>query len=169
MFSDHQDTHVPPHLTLYSQMSGSSVFHFLPVLVGPVMARSWSPDGELSNMSFENAAILAEAGVPLGFTGGFEGYVPKVRVVLWEAAVAAANGLGAERALHALTLGGATAVGREPWGATELCSPRCRLPVRCGGRRRRGETVGARRGVGRAGEQCACERGGEHPHLASGR
>ena len=82
-------------------------------LVGPVMARSWSPDGELSNMSFENAAILAEAGVPLGFTGGFEGYVPKVRVVLWEAAVAAANGLGAERALHALTLGGATAVGVE--------------------------------------------------------
>ena len=30
----HQDVHVPPHFTLYNQVSGFSVFHFLPLLVG---------------------------------------------------------------------------------------------------------------------------------------
>jgi len=32
--SYHQDTHIFPHLTMYQQSSGYSVFHFLPVLVG---------------------------------------------------------------------------------------------------------------------------------------
>merc|ERR1719356_196078 len=32
--SYHQDTHVPPHFTLYNQVSGVSLFHFLPLLVG---------------------------------------------------------------------------------------------------------------------------------------
>ena len=32
--SYHQDTHVPPQITLYNQTSGQSVFHFLPMLVG---------------------------------------------------------------------------------------------------------------------------------------
>jgi imidazolonepropionase-like amidohydrolase len=85
----------------------------VPVLVGPVMARSWGMDGERANASYENAALMADVGVPIGFTGGFEGYVPKVRVVLWEAAIAAANGLGSERALEALTLGGARIVGQD--------------------------------------------------------
>jgi imidazolonepropionase-like amidohydrolase len=78
----------------------------VPVLIGPVMARSWR-DGEQRNSNFENAALLANAGVPVAFMSGYEGYVPKVRVVLFEAAVAAANGLGAERTLRALTLGAA--------------------------------------------------------------
>ncbi|MFT4626037.1 MAG: imidazolonepropionase-like amidohydrolase [Myxococcota bacterium] len=78
----------------------------VPVLVGPVMARSWR-DGEQRNSAFDNAAILADAGVPVAFLSGHEGYVPKVRVVLWEAAIAGANGLGAERTLEALTLGAA--------------------------------------------------------------
>jgi len=30
----HQDVHVPAHFTLYNQLSGCSVFHFLPLLVG---------------------------------------------------------------------------------------------------------------------------------------
>ena len=30
----HQDIHVPPHFTLYNQLSGVSTFHFLPLLVG---------------------------------------------------------------------------------------------------------------------------------------
>lgn len=34
----HQDTHITPHFTLYSQTSGCSVFHFLPVLVGLYVA-----------------------------------------------------------------------------------------------------------------------------------
>ena len=32
--SYHQDTHVPPHFTLYNQVSGVSLFHFLPPLLG---------------------------------------------------------------------------------------------------------------------------------------
>lgn len=32
--SYHQDTHVPPHFTMYNQVSGVSLFHFLPLLVG---------------------------------------------------------------------------------------------------------------------------------------
>lgn len=32
--SYHQDTHVPPHFTIYNQVSGFSLFHFLPLLVG---------------------------------------------------------------------------------------------------------------------------------------
>lgn len=32
--SYHQDTHVPPHFTIYNQVSGFSMFHFLPLLVG---------------------------------------------------------------------------------------------------------------------------------------
>ena len=82
----------------------------VPVLVGPVMARSWRP-GEQRNSSFETAAVLADAGVTVGFLSGHEGYVPKVRVVLWEAAIAAANGLGPERTLQALTLDAARILG----------------------------------------------------------
>lgn len=81
------------------------------VLVGPVMVRNFGLDSEVANASFENAALLAEAGVPIAFTGGFEGYVPKVRVVLWEAAIAAANRLGPERALEALTYAPAAFLG----------------------------------------------------------
>ena len=84
----------------------------VPVLVGPVMVRSGSAS-ETSNATFENAKLLADVGISIGFTSGYEGYVPKVRVVLWEAAIAAANGLGAERALHALTLGPATIWGQD--------------------------------------------------------
>jgi imidazolonepropionase-like amidohydrolase len=74
-----------------------------PVLVGPVMSRSWR-DGEQRNSNFENAGLLRDAGIEVAFMSGYEGYVPKVRVVLWEAAIAAANGLGPERTLEALTL-----------------------------------------------------------------
>jgi len=82
----------------------------IPVLVGPVMARSWR-EGEQRNSSFSCAGVLADAGVQVGFMSGYEGYVPKVRVVLWEAAVAGANGLGPERTLQALTLDAARILG----------------------------------------------------------
>lgn len=84
----------------------------VPVLIGPVMVRSWGVS-ETSNASFENAALLSDVGIPIGFTSGFEGYVPKVRVVLWEAAIAATNRLGPDRALHGLTLGAATIWGQQ--------------------------------------------------------
>ena len=82
----------------------------VPVLIGPVMARSWR-DGEQRNSSFEAAAVLADAGVTVGFMSGYEGYVPKVRVVLFEAAIAAANGLGFSRTLRSLTLDAAGILG----------------------------------------------------------
>ena len=81
----------------------------VPVHVGPVMQRLGAI--ETLNASFENAAILADAGVPITFRSGFEAYVPKTRVVLFEAAVAAAYGLGTERALRALTVDAARTLG----------------------------------------------------------
>jgi imidazolonepropionase-like amidohydrolase len=80
-----------------------------PVLLGPVMERPGPI--ETLNASFENAARLAEAGVRIAIRSGFEGYVPKNRVVLFEAAIAAANGLGPEAALRAITLGAAEVLG----------------------------------------------------------
>lgn len=82
----------------------------VPVVVGPVMLRGWR-QGEQANASFANAAALADSGVVVGLMSGYEGYVPKVRVILWEAAIAAANGLGPQRALEALTLHNATILG----------------------------------------------------------
>jgi imidazolonepropionase-like amidohydrolase len=82
----------------------------VPVIVGPVMGRSWSDD-EGHDRSFANAAILVDAGIPIAFSSGYESYVPKVRVVLWEAAIAATNGLGRDRTIEVLTLGAARILG----------------------------------------------------------
>ncbi len=76
----------------------------VPVLLHPTMSR-------VRNGSYETAATLADAGIPFAIQTGFEGYVPKSRVLLWEAAIAAANGLGRERALEAVTLGAARILG----------------------------------------------------------
>ncbi len=76
----------------------------VPVLIHPTMSR-------VRNGSFETAASLADAGIPFAIQTGFEGYVPKSRVLLWEAGVAAANGLGMERALEAITLSPARILG----------------------------------------------------------
>ena len=75
-----------------------------PVVLHPPMSR-------VRNGSFETGARLAEAGIPFAIQTGFEDYVPKTRVLLWEAAIAAANGLGRERALEAVTLGAARILG----------------------------------------------------------
>jgi imidazolonepropionase-like amidohydrolase len=78
--------------------------HQIPVLVGPVMARQWSSLGETHDGTFENAALLVQAGIRVGMMTGYEAYVPKVRVVGWEAAIAATNGLGFDGALASATL-----------------------------------------------------------------
>jgi imidazolonepropionase-like amidohydrolase len=78
------------------------------VIVHPTMARH---GGELENASFETASVLRQAGVPVALQTGFEGYVPKVRVLLFEAAVTAANGLGLEGALAASTIDAAKLLG----------------------------------------------------------
>jgi len=80
----------------------------VPVIVHPTMYRSY---GETENLSFETAAQLRAAGIPVALQSGFEGYVPKTRVLLFEAAVAAANGLGFEGALAASTIDAARILG----------------------------------------------------------
>lgn len=80
----------------------------IPVIIHPTMIR---PFGEAKNSSFETAGKLHEAGIPLAFQSGFEGYVPKTRVAKFEAAIAAANGLGMENALYAMTQGAAAILG----------------------------------------------------------
>jgi imidazolonepropionase-like amidohydrolase len=72
----------------------------VPVIIHPPMLR---PGGELKNISFETPARLIEAGIPVVFQSGFEDYVPKTRVVLWEAAMAAAHGVTFEQALARIT------------------------------------------------------------------
>jgi imidazolonepropionase-like amidohydrolase len=71
------------------------------------------PNGEAQNLSYETPAKLNELGIAFAFTSGYEGYVPKVRVVLMEAAVAVANGLSDADALNGLTLGAAKLLGIE--------------------------------------------------------
>ena len=81
----------------------------VPVIVHPSMQRISSL--ETSNTSLENAAILADAGIRIALQSGFESYVPKTRIILFEAAIAMVNGLGFERALRAITLDAAQILG----------------------------------------------------------
>lgn len=80
----------------------------VPVILHPTMMRA---GGEVRNASMETAAILAQAGIPFAIQSGYEGYVPKTRVVLFEAAVAVASGLDRERALAAITIDAARILG----------------------------------------------------------
>lgn len=59
-----------------------------PVIVHATMARA---GGQTENLSMDNASILREAGIPVALQSGYEAYVPKTRIVLFEAAMAAAN------------------------------------------------------------------------------
>ncbi|MGH2568945.1 MAG: amidohydrolase family protein, partial [Bacteroidota bacterium] len=73
----------------------------VPVILHPTMVRT---GGDTRNASMETAAILKKAGIPIALQSGFESYVPKTRVVLFEAALAAANGLTFNNALAAITI-----------------------------------------------------------------
>jgi imidazolonepropionase-like amidohydrolase len=73
----------------------------VPCLLGPVMQRFESL--ETANATFENPAILKRAGIPVALMTGYEAYVPKNRILLFEAGIAAANGLGMEEALRTVT------------------------------------------------------------------
>ncbi len=80
----------------------------VPVILHPTMVR---PRGETVNATLETAARLHAAGIPFAFQSGFESYVPKTRVVLFEAAMAVANGLPRVAALEALTIQAARILG----------------------------------------------------------
>lgn len=75
----------------------------VPVIVHPTMQRVAS-SMETIHSYLGNAASLADRGAFVTIGTGFEGYVPKSRVLRYEMAVAAVNGLGRERALKAVTL-----------------------------------------------------------------
>lgn len=80
------------------------------VIVHATMLRS---RGETENLSFETASNLVEAGILTAIQGGYEAYVPKSRLVLFEAGVAAAHGLGFDNALRSITLDAARILGIE--------------------------------------------------------
>jgi imidazolonepropionase-like amidohydrolase len=70
-----------------------------------VHATMIGPDGENANVTMENAAILTKAGIPVSIESGYEAYVPKTRVILFEAAVATGRGgLSFDDALRAITI-----------------------------------------------------------------
>jgi imidazolonepropionase-like amidohydrolase len=82
----------------------------VPVIVHPTMFRA---GGDTENLSMETPATLKKAGVLVALQSGYESYVPKTRVVLWEAAEAAANGLEFEQALSLVTIDAARILGIE--------------------------------------------------------
>ena len=73
----------------------------VPVIVHPTMMRAFE---ETENASFETASKLITAGISVALQSGYEAYVPKTRVVLFEAGYAAAHGLSFEQALGAITI-----------------------------------------------------------------
>ncbi len=81
----------------------------IPVLLHPTMTRYV---GEAANGSYATAKTLRDAGVPFAIQSGYEAYVPKVRVILFEAAIAAGpGGLGRDDALRAITISAAEILG----------------------------------------------------------
>lgn len=69
----------------------------------PMMVRAWGPTAPFANASFETPRLLLEAGIPMAQQSGFEDYVPKVRVLPLEAAIAGRWGLSWEDNLASIT------------------------------------------------------------------
>lgn len=78
------------------------------VVLHPTMTRQF---GDYANASFTTAAALREAGIPFALQSGYEAYVPKTRVVLWEAGFAVGHGLAFEDALRTVTIDAARIIG----------------------------------------------------------
>jgi len=96
---------VKPILSLATEayrMAESLADRKTPVIVHPTMQRPSSI--ETFNGILGNASVLAQHNVPIAISTAFEGYVPKTRVLRYEAAIAAVNGLGVDAALRAITL-----------------------------------------------------------------
>ena len=81
----------------------------VPVIVHPTMQRPSSL--ETFNGCLGNAATLAARKIPIAIGTAFEGYVPKTRVLRYEAAIAMVNGLGFDGALKSVTLDAARLLG----------------------------------------------------------
>lgn len=80
----------------------------VPVILHPTMARH---GGSMKSASFTTLGVLHGAGIPAALQSGYEGYVPKTRVPLFEAAVATGYGSTRADALAAITINAARIVG----------------------------------------------------------
>jgi len=80
----------------------------VPVLLHPTMARAVR---DARNLAMDTAATLAAVGLEFAIQSGFESYVPKTRVVLFEAQAAVHAGLDPTDALEAITLAPARILG----------------------------------------------------------
>lgn len=80
------------------------------IVLHATMARN---SGDMINMNRESAAILTAAGIPVSIETGYEGYVPKTRILLFEAALAITNGLSFNDALKCITLNPSRLLGIE--------------------------------------------------------
>jgi len=78
------------------------------VIIHPTMVRNF---GSTKNATMETAAQLRDKGIRVVFQSGYEGYVPKTRIVLFEAAIAASHGLDSIEALRAITIDAAKVLG----------------------------------------------------------
>jgi imidazolonepropionase-like amidohydrolase len=80
----------------------------VPVILHPTMMRT---GGSTRNAAVTTAKALIDAGIPVALQSGFEGYVPKTRVVLFEAGMATTYGLTTEQALGTITSAAARILG----------------------------------------------------------
>jgi imidazolonepropionase-like amidohydrolase len=78
------------------------------VIIHPAMTRAW---GEKENLSFTTANTLINAGINVAFQSGYESYVPKTRVVLFEAAINVQYGMPFATALESMTIEAAKILG----------------------------------------------------------
>ena len=82
----------------------------VPVVIHPTMVRNAAL---MQNATVETIAKLRAAGLTVALQSGYEAYVPKTRVVLFEAAVAAGWGLPPDQALASITINAARILGVE--------------------------------------------------------
>jgi imidazolonepropionase-like amidohydrolase len=75
----------------------------LPVVLHPTMQRAGA-SMETLNSFLGNAAVLSAKEIPIAISSAFEAYVPKTRVIRYEAAMAMVHGLGFEKALASVTI-----------------------------------------------------------------
>jgi imidazolonepropionase-like amidohydrolase len=100
-------------------LAGASDAHLLvdeikaagvPVIIHPTMARAQA-GGDTQHRSFTTAARLMNAGIEVALQSGYEGYVPKTRVVLFEAAMTLPYGASFDQALEMVTMAPARILG----------------------------------------------------------
>ncbi len=80
----------------------------VPVILHPPLAVH---SGVMEHASYETPRALLDAGIPVTIQSGFEQYVPKARVLLFEAAPLVGHGLSFDEVLSLITLDAARILG----------------------------------------------------------